>query len=51
MFLLVTDRVPPDVEQTIRPDTTVDEERTEIETSAILRYDKVDRAGTAVAIG
>ena len=51
MFLLVTDRVPPDVEQAIRPDTTVDEERAEIESSAILRYDKVYRAGMAVAVG
>ena len=51
MFLLVTDRVPPDVEQTVRPDATVDEEGAKIESSAILRYDKIDRAGTAVAVG
>ena len=51
MLLLVANRVPPDIEQTICPNAAVNEEGAEVESSTILRYDKVDRVGTAVAVG
>ena len=51
MLLLVAHRVPPDVEEAIRPNAAVNEEGAEVESSAILGYNKVDRVGTAVTVG
>ena len=51
MLLLIADGVPPDVEETIRPNATVNEEGAKVEPSAILRYDKIDGIGTAITVG
>lgn len=51
MLLLVADGVPPDVEETIGPNATMDEEGAEIESSTVLRYDEVNRVGMAVTVG
>ena len=51
MLLLVANGVPPDVEETIRPNAAMNEEGAKVEPSAILWYDKVNRVGTAVAVG
>ncbi len=51
MLLLVADRVPPDIEETIRPNAAVYEEGAEVESSTVLRDDQVDRTGKAVTVG
>lgn len=51
VLLLVGDRVPPHVEQAVSPCTAPNKERAEIEARAILREDKVDGIGVAIANG
>ncbi len=51
MLLLVADRVPPDVKETICPNAAVNEEGAKIEPPTILRYDDVDRVGKTVTVG
>ena len=51
MLLLVTNRVPPDVQQPVGPDATVNEEGAEVEAAAILRDDEMDRVLATVACG
>lgn len=50
VLLLVADRVPPDVEEPIRPGGAVDEERAEVEACAVLRDDEIDAFREAVTV-
>lgn len=49
MLLLIANRVPPDIQKTIGPSTTPDEEGAEVESAAVLRDDHVDGRSLAVA--
>ena len=51
MLLLVANGIPPDIEKTICPNTAVNEEGAEVESSTILGYDEVDRVDTAITVG
>jgi hypothetical protein len=49
VFLFVEDRVPPDVEETVRESGSTHEEGTEIEAGAVLGDDYIDRFRAVVA--
>lgn len=51
MLLFVADRIPPDVQETISEDAAMSEERAQVEASAVLGYDKIDRIGPTIANG
>lgn len=50
MFLLVADRIPPDVQETIGPGGAMNEEGAKIEAGAILRDDEMYRLRSAITV-
>lgn len=50
MLLLVSNRIPPDVEEAICPRAAVDEEGSQIETSTVLRYDEIDGVSPTIPV-
>ncbi len=51
VLLLVEHRIPPNVQQTLRPGAAADEKGAQVEARAILREQQVDRVGVSVADG
>lgn len=49
MLLLVEDRIPPHVEQAVREWRSSNEKGSQVESTAVLRYDNVDGGGEVVA--
>lgn len=49
MFLFVSHRIPPDVQQAISPDAAMYEEGAKVETGAVLWDYKIDGVGSTVA--
>lgn len=51
VLLLVSNGVPPDVQETVGPDATVNEEGAEVKAAAVLGYDEIYRFSLAIAVG
>lgn len=49
VLLLICDRIPPNVEESVRPVAAPHEEGSQVEAGAILCHDHVDRVGLAIS--